>query len=213
MFEKLKMSRLYDLVLPIHKIVEVILWKKRGETPPTPHLVKEAMVRKYADKYKCNVFIETGTYLGEMVNSQKNNFDKIYSVELNRKLFRLAKDKFKKFKHIMILQGDSVKILPKILSKIHEPTLFWLDAHYSGGITSKSRLETPIVFELRTILEHKIEKHVILINNENLFVLENKKKKKKNLKGLVSIYWPKNNFTKEHDIFVIKNYDKERVHV
>ena len=44
-----------------------------------------------------------------------------------------------------ILQGDSTDVLPEVVEKMDEPTLFWLDGHYSGGITASGEQETPIV--------------------------------------------------------------------
>jgi hypothetical protein len=49
------------------------------------------------------------------------------------------------------------------------PTLFWLDGHYSGGITSSADLHSPINAELDAILGHAIATHVILIDDARLF--------------------------------------------
>jgi hypothetical protein len=51
--------------------------------------------------------------------------------------------------------------------------LFWLDGHYSGGITAKGPLDTPIVKELDSILNHSVTGHVILIDDARCFVGEN----------------------------------------
>lgn len=136
---------------------------------PQPHAIKKATIHEYQERYKIHTFIETGTYLGEMVEAMKNSFEKIYSVELNEKLYEEAKEKFAKDNNISIIHGDSGTVLPFLLKNITEPTLFWLDGHYSGGFTSKWALDTPIKSELKSIFEHPNKSHVILIDDARLF--------------------------------------------
>jgi hypothetical protein len=60
-------------------------------------------------------------------------------------------------------------MLPIILKSISEPCLFWLDAHYSAGITAKGEEETPIQQELEIISKHSCKNHIILIDDARLF--------------------------------------------
>lgn len=131
--------------------------------------VKRRVVKDFAAKYSLPTLIETGTYFGDMVSAVKNRFKRIYSIELDPVLYQRAKKRFAKFKHITLLQGDSAKVLPKVLADINSPCLFWLDAHYSGGITAKGNKETPIMNELNTILNHPVLDHVILIDDADCF--------------------------------------------
>ena len=117
--------------------------------------------------------VETGTFLGNTIKAVKNEFKEIYSIELDRSLYIQAKNRFKKFKHINIKFGDSSEKLPEILSKIESQCLFWLDAHYSGKNTSKTEVETPIINELRCIINHPIKNHIILIDDANKFTGQN----------------------------------------
>jgi len=55
------------------------------------------------------------------------------------------------------------------MSGINEPCLFWLDAHYSGGVTAQADSETPIVEEIKVILEHSCSDHVMLIDDAREF--------------------------------------------
>ena len=68
------------------------------------------------------------------------------------------------------MHGDSQSLLPTILEKINEPAFFWLDAHYSGGETSFAKEHSPIEYELKSILDHHIKNHVILIDDVTNFV-------------------------------------------
>ncbi|TAN58436.1 hypothetical protein EPN15_00980 [Patescibacteria group bacterium] len=152
---------------------ELILWDKNEKPVQPPHLIKRDIVREYAKKFNLNIFIETGTYLGEMIGAMRRIFKEIYSIELDPVLCDRAKKKFAKSRHINIYCGDSGIVLPQILSKQTTPCLFWLDAHYSAGITAKGELETPIIKELNQILDHPVKEHVILIDDARCFTGEN----------------------------------------
>jgi hypothetical protein len=64
-------------------------------------------------------------------------------------------------------------VLLTVLQKLREPTLFWLDGHWSGGITAKGEKETPIVAECEAVLSHPVRGHVILIDDARCFTGEN----------------------------------------
>jgi len=152
---------------------KVLLWKLKGRPVPAPHAVKQMINKDYAEKFNLHVFIETGTYMGEMVEALLNRFPKIISIEFDPKLAQRAKSKFSSMPHVTILQGDSGKILPKLLKKIKEPCLFWLDAHYSGGVTGKADSDTPIIQEIKAIMKHSCSDHVILIDDAREFTGNN----------------------------------------
>lgn len=167
--EILKYTALYEIILPILLRIELHNWYMRKKHPPTPQLIKHRIIRKVAQKYSLKILVETGTYLGTMINANKSYFERIFTIELNRKLYNRAKKRFAKYQHIQVQHGDSAKILPKILRNIQNPTIFWLDAHYSGGITSKGEIETPIASELNLILKNKQSKHALLIDDALCF--------------------------------------------
>lgn len=168
MFEKIKFTSFYNLLLPLQKTWELTKWNLTGYGLPIPHIVKEEMISEFALKHKIKNFVETGTYLGVMVDAQKNNFDMIYSIELNKSLHAHAKLKFRGYKYIKLLNGDSGEKLKEVLRELKAPALFWLDAHFSGGITSRGKKLTPILIELRLIKKRKYA-DVILIDDANLF--------------------------------------------
>ena len=99
-----------------------------------------------------------------------NTFKKIYSIELGADLYLNAKRKFRGADHLEIIYGDSTSILPILLERINEPSIFWLDGHYSGGITAKGDKECPIMEELDAILADKKRlNHIILIDDARCF--------------------------------------------
>jgi len=113
--------------------------------------------------------VETGTYSGDMIEAQKKNFDRIFSIELGEKLWRNAVKRFKNEKHITILRGDSGKVLKQITKELNEPAIFWLDGHYSGGITAKGKQQFPVLAEIDAIFMYKKLNHVLLIDDARCF--------------------------------------------
>lgn len=154
------------------KRAEIRSWELSGHPVPPPNSFKQRIVREYGAKFSTQIFVETGTCRGSMIEATKRSFKKIYSIELDNALFESAVKRFEQYSHISLHIGDSGEVLPRILDQIDKPALFWLDAHYSGGITAKGKLETPIVQEINSILGHKIPNHVILIDDARLFIGE-----------------------------------------
>ena len=181
----------------------VLLWCLNNKSVPLPHLVKVKTILKYAKQYEISNLIETGTYLGETVELTKKYFKRIYTIELNKPLYDFAKRLFQRTKKIKIFLGDSSQVLPKILKTINGPCVFWLDAHYSGGITSKSLKETPIMQELKSILKNKVKNHVILIDDAGSFTGNNDYPTIKELKTFIKEFFPKHKINIDNDIISI----------
>ncbi len=144
-------------------------WEGQGRPVPPPAVYKQDTLRAYGRRFGLAVFIETGTYFGDTVRAVKDQFRRLYSVELSTDLARLARARFRGDPHITILRGDSETVLPGILAGVQEPCLFWLDGHYSEGVTALGRHATPILTELETIFAHPVKGHVILIDDARLF--------------------------------------------
>lgn len=120
-------------------------WQEQGRPIPSPSAFKPRVAREYGKRFCLRNFIETGTYQGEMAAAQQQSFSRIVSIELDVELFRKAKAQFAAASHITILQGDSSQVLRQVVQEVEGPCLFWLGAHYSGGITARGTSETPII--------------------------------------------------------------------
>jgi len=189
-----------DDVLKLRRDLEARrAWEKQGRPSPPPHIIKEELIKNFAQNFNTPILIETGTYLGDMVHAMRKSFTRIISFELDPTLAAQAQNRFAGDSHIQIIQGDSGKLLAEYLKNIHEPCLFWLDGHYSGGITAKGSLETPIKNELTAILSHPVDGHVILIDDARCFTGENDYPTLDELKTLVA----NRNFSLEHDVIRI----------
>lgn len=145
-------------------------WEKNNYPVPPPHIVKQYTIAEYQEKYGVTTLVETGTYLGEMVEAQKAKFRKIISIELSSDLYKKAVRRFRNDANVVIIKGDSGKVLPEILPKLDEPAIFWLDGHYSAGITAKGEKASPIFEELNAIFNSKKLNHILLIDDARLFI-------------------------------------------
>jgi hypothetical protein len=165
-----KKTFLYTIFVHTRKKFEATRWAFHGYTVAPPDTIKSKVVREYAERFQLKTFVETGTYLGQMIDATKEIFDEIVSIELDKTLFQRAKSRFSEYKNITILRGDSAELLPEYIKDIRKPVLFWLDAHYSAGFTAKGDLNTPINAELESILNHPLNtEHVILIDDARCF--------------------------------------------
>jgi len=147
---------------------QVIEWERQGKLGPPPHRVKQLAIEYYQKKYNISILIETGTYLGDMINAQLKFFEKIYSIELGEDLWKKAVKRFEKNKHVTIIHGDSGKVFINLIPKINAKAIFWLDGHYSAGITAKGEKNCPIYEELNEIFKSKLQ-HILLIDDARCF--------------------------------------------
>ncbi len=150
----------------------LLWWYLRGRPSPPPPIIKRRIVKDFRRRFGLKVFVETGTYLGDMVDAVKSQFKEIYSIELSEALYQRALSRFSNDPHVHLLMGDSGSVLPLVLDSISEPCLFWLDGHYSGGFTAQGELDYPVLKELSHIRNHPIKSHVILIDDARTFIGE-----------------------------------------
>jgi len=166
-------------------------------------LFKQEIIKDYARRFLTEILVESGTYTGRTIQASIKQFRYIVSIELDWDLVRKSKRKFARHEHVQIFWGDSRTVLPLILSAVLKPCLFWLDAHYSGGITAKSDVQTPIIQELEAILAEDLMDHVILIDDARLFVGEHDFPTIADIKDLVKERRPNLKVEVKHDVIRI----------
>ena len=143
-------------------------WVEAGSPIPPCHAVKKMIIKSYQQKYDYEILIETGTYQGDMIISLYNNFREIHSIELADYYYQKALKRFRKYPKVHLHKGDSSKVMKDVINEINKPVIFWLDGHYSGGLTAKGDSECPIWGELEAILLTNIP-HIILIDDARCF--------------------------------------------
>lgn len=130
-------------------IYECLHWHARKYDSPSPHFVKQSCLLR--NGFPSATWIETGTYLGQTTQLLSKNASKVYSIEPEPKLFARARNFFRNYSNVEILSGTSEDVFPILLPRIGGDVNFWLDGHYSAGITFKGQQDTPILDELDCI--------------------------------------------------------------
>ncbi len=173
-------------------------WVAKAKPLPVSNHSKQEALRTFQQKYSLKILVETGTYLGDTLYSLAHDFEQLYSIELSEHYYNLAQKRFSRFGNINLLQGDSGKVLKELVPKLKSPALFWLDGHYSGGLTAKGDKECPVYEELTAIFSSP-HNHVIFIDDARLFIGENDYPTLESLKEFVKSQKPNYQFSIEND--------------
>jgi len=165
LFSILKLRKvLSDIALTVYTIKYYITKKK-----PTT-IVKRKFISKIGNYYGCKIMVETGTYFGQSTKYFSKIFNKVFSVELSPALYDFSSRRFSKISNIFLYLGDSVVQLPRIILLLNQPTIFYLDAHASGGVTQQGQEPSPIKKELEIISNFKhLSNSIILLDDARGF--------------------------------------------
>ena len=176
----------------------VLHWPPESSEPS----VKQAMVAHLGRQTRN--LVETGTYRGDMIDAQRDNFDTIVTIELDDDLFAAAEKKYEPYSHITVLHGDSGQLMVKAIELCDGPTTFWLDGHYSGGVTAGRKTDPPIVQELSIIAARECsDDDVILIDDARLFGWRRGYPRVSRVRAVAKDFWPDHEFSVESDILRI----------
>ncbi len=149
---------------------------------------KYSLINKVRSHYKIKNFVETGTYMGDTSLALSSYFENIFTVELNKKLYERSLKRLKKCDNVFCYNLSSEIFLKKIISKIKNQSIFFLDAHYSGPGTSKGSSTFSCLKELKEINKSKIKNHIIIIDDISDFSsFENNEKLSKIISALEKI--------------------------
>jgi hypothetical protein len=172
---------------------------------PYYHKLKKVINKHNLEIKNCNVFIETGLYIGETISDlyfdkYLDDMSKVYSIEIEKHFIDECIERFPFLKDnkFNLVHGDSASELTKICHNHKDDKMFfWLDAHYSGGPTGKSGEygECPIKGELDFLKDIK-EKPIIVIDDIALFGVQ------KDFPKIESIIEKINSFDFDFDITI-----------
>jgi hypothetical protein len=183
-------------------------WKSRRFAPPSPYYVKQVVLAR--NGIRGATWVETGTYLGGTAKRLAKIASKVYTIEPEPKLYAAAKKLLESKPNVEPIHGLSEDVFPTLLPKLSGDVCFWLDGHYSAGITHKGPQDCPVVEELAAISGNLagMSKVVVMIDDIRCF-----DPRKPAFSGYPSVDVPvdwarANHFTWsiEHDIFVAKNF-------
>lgn len=158
--------------------------------PEAPHVIPFIIPKDFSDGslkssflkdlksfFGADVFVESGTYLGNTTAKAAELFQEVHSIEIFPKFYSEAAERFEEVPNISLHLGDSGTVLSQILPRIHSKILFYLDGHFDGDSSGKGILNTPILEELRAIRQYGHPDSLLLIDDlsdfqESLFPLK-----------------------------------------
>lgn len=125
------------------------------------------------DNFTSNLFVETGTYEGGTVFNIYEYFQKIHTIELNKKVLDITINKSKEqgIENIIFHNGQSQDILPDLITKElnnYNQCIFFLDAHYTYnpyGLTSKGDIDVPVLKEIEIICKLFKNRCIIIVDD------------------------------------------------
>ncbi len=167
MLEQLQVSSFGPMFRTAVSVVSVPKWKISGSPAPAPPHVKRSIVLGHVRGFRPDTFVETGTYRGDTLAKIRPHVRRCLSIELDPTLAGNAQRRFERWPDVQVRVGDSAVVLPEIVRELTGATLFWLDGHYSGGVTADSG-QSPIIQELEAILSSQLP-IMILIDDARLF--------------------------------------------
>lgn len=127
--------------------------------------INEIFLKSLKTNYKnYPTFVETGTYLGETIFEMEKYFKKLHTIEIKKELYDNTKSRYKGNK-IDFHHGDSSNVLKNIVSTINENTIFFLDGHWSKGITGRGEKDCPLLEELYIINTYFNKEAIIIIDD------------------------------------------------
>jgi len=130
-------------------------------------------LKNIKDKRNTNVLIETGTFRGEGTAYAADTFGEVHSIEIHDGLYNAAVAKFKDNDAVTIHHGNSLDILPDLLTTIDDNILFWLDAHFPGADCHEEAYDAeqnqskrvPLSQELKLIHDSRDGNDVIIVDD------------------------------------------------
>jgi hypothetical protein len=183
-------------------------WADREFAAPSPHFVKQTVLLR--NGLRNATWIETGTFMGDTTSVLSKVAKMVYSIEPEPTLFSKAEQKFRHTSNVKIIKGLSEDVFPKLLPTISGNICFWLDGHYSAGITFKGPQDTPIIDELTVIGQNitKLSKIVVMVDDIRCFDPKNPEFSAYPPVDLLVNWAREHNLTWhiEHDIFIAKNH-------
>jgi hypothetical protein len=156
-------------LIPLTRKRITLYWRLRGSPAPPPHVVKQDILLRYQKQRRFNTFVETGTFTGEMIHAMRPHFARLISIEMAPAIFAATQRRFAGDAGVELILGDSGTLLPRLLSTLDHPALFWLDGHYMGGTTARADQDSPVRAELAALLHHPVRGHLVLIDDARLF--------------------------------------------
>ena len=129
----------------------------------------ERLVLGLRDALAAKTFIETGTFRGATAEWASRHFDQVHSIERAEALYNETGKRLGQVSNLELHLGDTREVLPDLVATLQAPAILWLDAHWSGGITSGEGDECPLLDEL-AIADQASAEVAVLVDDARYFL-------------------------------------------
>lgn len=119
--------------------------------------------------YNIETFIETGTYYGNTAYWASQIFEQVFTIEYSESIYKEVTRKYHRVENIEFLYGHTKHKLEELSPRLKTSSIYWLDAHWSGGATYGETDQCPIIEEI-DIINRSEYKNFILIDDARLFL-------------------------------------------
>ena len=201
-----------DFILKKNNLDDFIIfkeWQSRGFCMPCPTIVKHLVLER--NSVKNATWVETGTYLGDTTFFLSKISNMVFSIEPEEKLFNNASNRFKESTNVNLINSTSENAFPSLLSTLKGDVNFWLDGHYSAGITFQGENDTPIRQELSCIENNLTNFNNICICIDDVRCFDPSQSEYLTYPDInFLVNFAQKNKLKwhiEHDIFIAKNFN------
>lgn len=138
-------------------------WIQRQYAAPSPAHIKRAVLLRLGTSNA--VWVETGTFMGDTAAILALEAKEVYTIEPDRALFEKAETRFRSNPRVHVIHGLSEDVFPALLPTLNGAVNFWLDGHFSGGITHQGPTDCPVRDELSSI-----ESNMALYDNVTVLI-------------------------------------------
>ena len=192
----------------VRTIKRFVEWKKRNFLAPPPQIVKQSVLEKYA--VVGGVWVETGTFYGLTTEFLARRFPHVHTIEPSTDLYNTTRERLRD-QNITFYNGCSEDLLPRLLPDISGDINFWLDGHYSAGITFRGNKDCPVEDELEAIEKNldNFNKISILIDDVRCFLPSSSAEYNDYPSIDYLVDWARRfnmHWRIEQDIFIIRNH-------
>ncbi len=129
--------------------------------------VPRGFVLAAKERFGLTRFVETGTFHGATARWAAEHFPRVATIEAAPALHARAVAKSRDHANIDFLLGDSRTHL-RALAADSAPTVYWLDAHWSGGETAGATDQCPVADEVAIVAAR--DDAFILVDDARLFL-------------------------------------------
>ena len=100
-------------------------------------VAKRRRLLRLINAHGLSVFLESGTYLGGTAEFLAPHVKRVVTIEIDERLCGIAAERLSGLANVEVICGDASEHIPRLVNELPEPSLIWLDGHFSGEGTGQ----------------------------------------------------------------------------